>query len=640
MDVRRTPPLPQLVGVQQHPTMSKFIESQLAAKQRRRADAGNLVAEGLNAIASTGAISNVVTSQPQPQQSQTPPQPRAPEPSGYQGPGPQYTQAMAQPIDSVVYPTLPQNSSGPPQNPSGAQLQSVAVSPNQSNPNMPQPPPPSYSSNTIPAGDAPTAHVAFSTPHMGNYSQAYVSDRNFVSAPAPPPNDVYAGMSQMPMPVNMHAYNPFVPYLQPQAPPGAVPMNHPVPMDHPVRAATQAPPPPSSSSSSSDHDDGLPANTYANRFKAILRAVTISEVGPMILLTGGMLAHHYRNRSASKLIPYQMPKWIRYLKNILFAYNGLKFSRNNGLIKAPPKISPTWPQETGKRGLGDVTQPGTRGLSDFEPGDGTRGLDNYDLQGGEPAPNDIVMQMVNAMVGELFGGRDGAAQTAHNGNGVLDGFDHSWAVPRALAEQSHRDVYMSGRNIAEIDAHYLGGAAAIQALETERQAVAMQPHVVDSQHEYRVMGMALSEVDTLLERKADAGALGSDDTLQLVGKVALATIIKIKAEEDNHGSDARNRRGVEQPIFSHADQITAYGHANQTTAYSYPGHGQTGYSHGEYSQADYVQNGYAQAGYVQNDYTQTGYAQNDYARAYVPAVGGYQQHPPALDRHAHHSYHY
>ncbi|KAJ1854394.1 hypothetical protein GGH12_004551 [Coemansia sp. RSA 1822] len=626
MDVRRTPPLPQLVGVQQHPTMSKFIESQLAAKQRRRADAENLAAEGLNVIASTGAISNAVTSQPQ--QSQAPPQPRAPEPSGYQGPGPQYTQAMAQPIDSVVYPSLPQNSSGPPQNPSGAphntngaQPQSVAVSPNQSNPNMPQPPPPSYSSNTIPAGDAPTAHVAFSTPHMGNYSQAYVSDRNFVSAPAPPPNDVYAGMSQMPMPVNMHAYNPFVPYLQPQAPPVAVPM------DHHVRAATQAPPPPSSSSSSSDHDDGLPANTYANRFKAILRAVTISEVGPMILLTGGMLAHHYRNRNASKLIPYQMPKWIRYLKNILFAYNGLKFSRNNGLIKAPPKISPTWPQETGKRGLGDVTQPGmgTRGLSDFEPGDGTRGLDNYDLQGGEPAPNDIVMQMVNAMVGELFGGRDGAAQTAHGGSGVLDGFDHSWAVPRALAEQSHRDVYMSGRNIAEIDAHYLGGAAAIQALETERQAVAMQPHVVDSQHEYRVMGMALSEVDTLLERKADAGALGSDDTLQLVGKVALATIIKIKAEEDDRGSDARNRRGVEQPTFSHADQITAYGHANQTAAYSYPGHAQTGYA-----QVDYAQTSYAQAGYAQNDYT----------RAYVPAVGGYQQHPPALDRHAHHSYHY
>ncbi|KAJ2850127.1 hypothetical protein IWW36_002126 [Coemansia brasiliensis] len=398
--------------------------------------------------------------------------------------------------------------------------------------------PPSYTNNSNTPSDDPTVYPGHSAYQMGNFGQpAYnTQERNYTSAPAVPmqPVDAYAGpqpampMPQAPQPA--YNYNPFTPF---EAAASSGEERHRLASK---RSAS------SSSSSSSSSKESLPANTYANRFKAIMRAVTISEVGPMILLVGGMLAHHYKNRNADKLIPYQMPKWIRYLKNMLFTYNAFKSARNNGLIKTIPQIRPTWPQETGKRGLApknDAVPPplNHRGLTDHDPYQG--GYGSRDLQHEmpeQPPQSDIVMQMVNALVGQLY-------QDSPNGNGnpdpesgVLDGFDHSWAVPQELAKKWHHAVYVAGQSLAHVESHFLGGAAAIHVLKAEKQMLREEgPNAsaqLDSMHEYRVMGMALSEVDLLIERKADLGALSPQDNLEHVGKVALATIIKIKAEKD------------------------------------------------------------------------------------------------------------
>ncbi|KAJ1831505.1 hypothetical protein IWW55_002182 [Coemansia sp. RSA 2706] len=592
MEVQTTPPLPHSTSRQQ-PMASKYVEAQ---NNRPRTEAARPVPENTSVIASTvfaAAANNVgnVTSQPQPQQQQQPPG----ENIGYFGPEPQVQQ---RPQSQPALQSLSQPMS---QTPQMANSGIPAVS--QAYP--PPPPPPSYSSNTVPPSDAPTMHTGHNYFGQATYTTA---DRNFVSAaPAPvQPTDPYAGpQSVMPMPQHLHqqqqphAYNPFAPFEHPQMQQFGDP--------HQVenRAASHHPSS-SSSSSAGEEPDTRPDNTYANRFKAIMKAVTISEVGPMILLAGGMLAHHYRNRGAEKLIPYQMPKWIRYMKNMLFAYNGLKFARNNGLIKGPPKIAPTWPQETGKRGLGpsggaaDAMPPpiGHRSLTDYDPYTDNDYNRPRDLHEHEPSDNDVVMQMVNAIVGELFQNGD----MAQNSNGhLLDKFDHSWAVPQQLAEDCHRQAYYSDKNLAAMEPHFLGGAAAIQALQTERQVLQQNAQSqLDLKHEYQVMGMALSECDTLLERKAQSGMLGPDDNLGHVGKVALATVIKIKAEEDaastsHNGRCAQAAHGYEQAAYSHAQP----------------------YDYAPYTHAPYEH------------------------RAYPSVQAGYPREPPPLDNYArHHSYYY
>ncbi|KAJ1748921.1 hypothetical protein LPJ79_004157 [Coemansia sp. RSA 1821] len=397
--------------------------------------------------------------------------------------------------------------------------------------------PPSYTNNSNTPSDAPTVYPGHSAYQMGNFGQpAYnTQERNYTSAPAAPmqPVDAYAGpqpampMPQAPQPA--YNYNPFASFE------AAAPPNE----EHQRLTSKRSASPSSSSSSSSK--ESLPANTYANRFKAIAKAVTISEVGPMILLVGGMLAHHYKNRSADKLIPYQMPKWIRYLKNMLFAYNAFKNARSNGLIKTIPQIRPTWPQETGKRGLApknDAVPPphSHRGISDYDPyQSGHRSRDLQDIP-EQPPQSDIVMQMVNALVAQLYQDTPNGYTGPNTESSVLDGFDHSWAVPQELARKWHHAVYVAGQSLAQIEPHFLGGAAAIHALKAEKQMLREEgPNAsaqLDTMHEYRVMGMALSEVDLLIERKADLGALSPQDSLEHVGKVALATIIKIKAEKD------------------------------------------------------------------------------------------------------------
>ncbi|KAJ2630768.1 hypothetical protein H4R22_002440 [Coemansia sp. RSA 1290] len=420
--------------------------------------------------------------------------------------------------------------------------------------------PPSYTNNSNTPSDAPTVYPGHSAYQMGNFGQpAYnTQERNYTSAPAAPmqPVDAYAGpqpampMPQAPQPA--YNYNPFASFE------AAAPPNE----EHQRLTSKRSASPSSSSSSSSK--ESLPANTYANRFKAIAKAVTISEVGPMILLVGGMLAHHYKNRSADKLIPYQMPKWIRYLKNMLFAYNAFKNARSNGLIKTIPQIRPTWPQETGKRGLApknDAVPPphSHRGISDYDPYQNShRSRDLQDIP--EQAPqSDIVMQMVNALVAQLYQDTPNGYTGPNTESSVLDGFDHSWAVPQELARKWHHAVYVAGQSLAQIEPHFLGGAAAIHALKAEKQMLREEgPNAsaqLDTMHEYRVMGMALSEVDLLIERKADLGALSPQDSLEHVGKVALATIIKIKAEKDAQ----RASRHSAAPMAVRGYDDTGYG---------------------------------------------------------------------------------
>ncbi|KAJ1732563.1 hypothetical protein LPJ61_001982 [Coemansia biformis] len=144
--------------------------------------------------------------------------------------------------------------------------------------------------------------------------------------------------------------------------------------------------------------------------------------------------------------------------------------------------------------------------------------------------DEFMMQVMQQIVGSLF-------RVKPNKRGSVEEFDTSWAMPKHLAEEHYRNIYRHRIGLRGVKPHVLGGAAAIKALRSERQMMSyhgMQQGVSDPgyKQDFMLLGLALTEVHGLLNRKADANELGPDDFLENVGKFAIATIIKIKLDED------------------------------------------------------------------------------------------------------------
>ncbi|KAJ1771407.1 hypothetical protein IW140_003244 [Coemansia sp. RSA 1813] len=182
--------------------------------------------------------------------------------------------------------------------------------------------------------------------------------------------------------------------------------------------------------------------------------------------------------------------------------------------------------------------------------------------GGDP-----ISKMMGKIMGGLFkgkkppgsGGGYSTRDLESSDNNILKQFDDSWAVQKFVAEHYYRHVYRKNMDLRNASAKTLGGAAAIRALREEaRMSVMLTPDdpsvPKDLPYDQIVMGMALSEVNDLLDRKAEAGPLHPEETLEFVGKIALATIIKIKMDEEQGASLQPRKSHSEHRIHSSSSE--------------------------------------------------------------------------------------
>ncbi|KAJ2711930.1 hypothetical protein H4R19_003012 [Coemansia spiralis] len=324
----------------------------------------------------------------------------------------------------------------------------------------------------------------------------------------------------------------------------------------------------SSSSSSLTTARGMPANTFGNRFINGVKALGVSEVvSPLMFIIANIL-HHYKHRTSETLVPYKPPPWMRYVKNFTLAVSSYRWLRTNGIVRpvshAPePAAVPTDGKRSvdASRSLNAATRHTSsrrtehhhhhrsRNAGHSSSRHRSRGLDAAVVpQASHPQPvyadqmqqhgddqvpteadlNDFVMHMVAHIANGLFRAK---------GDGHGDEFDSSWAVPRQMAQEYHRSIFRRGTGLQGVEPHVLAGAAAIQALRNEGEVLGYHRRQYggtnDVRFDFMLLGLALSETQALLTRKADAGAiLGPTDSLEHVGRIALATVIKIKLDEN------------------------------------------------------------------------------------------------------------
>ncbi|KAJ2079736.1 hypothetical protein H4R24_003578 [Coemansia sp. RSA 988] len=247
------------------------------------------------------------------------------------------------------------------------------------------------------------------------------------------------------------------------------------------------------------------ANGLLNCLKDSIHSVTFADALPVFTILGAAFAHHYRFRKSENVTPYSRSRWVKYVNNALFAYNIYTFAIDNGFIKREDN-------EAKREMSWDERQPS---MSSHVK---SRSIDSS-------ASEVNIEQTLQTILGTLF--------VSNRGGSLMDQFDDSWAVDRAAAEYFHDIVYCRKNNLRNANAQALGGAAAVRALQSESQMALQQnenvPHITP---EHMVMGMALSEANALLSHKDVSSMSNSDETLENVGRIALATIIKIKIDQE------------------------------------------------------------------------------------------------------------
>ncbi|KAJ2347065.1 hypothetical protein GGF43_004842, partial [Coemansia sp. RSA 2618] len=244
------------------------------------------------------------------------------------------------------------------------------------------------------------------------------------------------------------------------------------------------------------------ANSLLNCLKDSVRSLSFADMAPAITLMSAAMLHHSINRKSGHLVPYKRSPWVRSINNALFAYNCWGFAKDNGIIKSR--------QPEGGMAKREVRHDVSREVL------GYRDVDS------------VMDNPIEEIAGSLSRSKPGDQPYGAN---VADDFDDRWAVPRATAEHYYDLVYHTRAGVYSANAQMLGGAAAVKALHA-----AHQQHYSGNNPGYKyeqlVVGILLSECSALLERKAEHGYAAADDTMETVGKIALATLIKIKIDEE------------------------------------------------------------------------------------------------------------
>ncbi|KAJ1854396.1 hypothetical protein GGF49_003910 [Coemansia sp. RSA 1853] len=295
-----------------------------------------------------------------------------------------------------------------------------------------------------------------------------------------------------------HYYpNPYPPLHTP-ARPSSIPAHHTSgPQTLTSTYTSEKPRPPKSTSGPQNTAPTASANSFLNCLKDSMRALSFSDVAPALTLMSAAVLHHGINRKSGTMVPYQRSPWVKRINNALFAYNCYGFAKDNGFIKSRELET-----ESTQRGM---TATGTRDL--LQP----------------PSPDSMEPNMIQEIARSLF-------RSTPQGGNLVDAFDDRWAVPKVTAEHYYNLVYHTKSGIHNASVQMLGGAAAIKALCANHQNIYSDSNAA-YKYEHMVMGIALSEATHLVLLQAEHGSAASNDTVQVVGKIALATLIKIKIDE-------------------------------------------------------------------------------------------------------------
>ncbi|KAJ2855595.1 hypothetical protein GGI22_004082 [Coemansia erecta] len=271
------------------------------------------------------------------------------------------------------------------------------------------------------------------------------------------------------------------------------------------------------------------AHTLMSCLRDGLSNLTIVELAPISTLATAAFLHHYRHRHSKDFIPYKPPKWVKYIKNTMYAHSSYRFLINNGIIKKDAVREHIIPKsgDGGARGLPSNGYPleqheyGSMALGNREYG--SRSLENH-------AYGSRSLEHANGMGAAVHGG--GNTQTPS-----VFVFDPRHAIPKAYAKDYYRYVYNDAADLRRTPAYVLAGAAAIRALRNEAHTLSMlaaeEPHMLaELDGEQMAMGMAIAESEECLARKKQQVGvrLANDDTIEYVGRIALATMGKIRED--------------------------------------------------------------------------------------------------------------
>ncbi|KAJ2715543.1 hypothetical protein H4R19_001147 [Coemansia spiralis] len=255
--------------------------------------------------------------------------------------------------------------------------------------------------------------------------------------------------------------------------------------------------------------------TFTAVAKDCLKAVEKPDAIAVLTCLSAAMLHHFRNRNSNGLVPFPNPRWVEYVCNAMSFYSVYSFAKERGLVGSSRAVV----REQRMSGA-PSSAPGTRGIADVAqrpaPTPASRG------------PRTPVPAAAAADIHQLFG-----SAAVEPGNAINE-YDARWAVPKEVARRHHHAVYHAQLDLRSAGPQVLGGAAAIQALRKETAQQRMHQDSGTAAHYadmLTVMDCALVEVDSLLRRKAAAAKLAPADTLENVGRIALATIIKIKMDQ-------------------------------------------------------------------------------------------------------------
>ncbi|KAJ2519306.1 hypothetical protein H4217_002785 [Coemansia sp. RSA 1939] len=326
-----------------------------------------------------------------------------------------------------------------------------------------------------------------------------------------------------------------------------------------------------------------------------LRNVAFVELIPLSSLATAAFLHHYRHRHSKDFIPYSPPKWLKYVKNSLYAYSTYRFLIANGFIKQPEG-----PKPDGKRALaGDGSRSLEMSGEDHSEYGGSRALNLSDGKGNDDG----------------YDGNDGHRAAAAPAEPGVFIFDPRYTIPKTDAKSYYRHVYADGADLRQTPSYVLGGAAGIRALRTEahvREMIAAEAEMpADLDPEHMAMGLAIAEAEECIARKQQqVPRLADDDTIEYIGRIALATMGAIRErkrgaaphhhlehqENYSSSSNSSSTQGKHQDYIAHDEQLFQKQYAQQ-----------------QYAQQQYAQQQYAEQQYAQQQYAQHQYAQHQYS---------------------------
>ncbi|KAJ1817029.1 hypothetical protein LPJ56_004158 [Coemansia sp. RSA 2599] len=374
--------------------------------------------------------------------------------------------------------------------------------------------------------------------------------------------------------------------------------------------------------------------SFLNCLKDSLRHIEYMELLPIAGVLGASLYHHFKHRGSKHVVPFREPTWVKYLNNIAFAHNAYGMVKHGahghhgggsgggvpwtGILSAlagsamASGVRPGFggnnnsqafgrpPPNRPGMGSGGFQQP--YGRPNTQQGGGFGGSGGFG-GAGAAGGGDIVTKVLGKILGNLFKGnqrpsgmgpgggrtRDLESSDLEDSADIFSTFDDSQALQKVVAEHYYKHVYHKNMDLRTASAQTLGGAAAISALRREneinQQFTESREHLPeDMTPDQMLMGCVMSEAEELLRLKQERGPLDPEDTLENIGTIALATIIKIKLDEER-GLDMNSQSAAEN---EYSTEHNGYGHVrrNQSTRHGHREHSRHHYSAHE-SQNDY-----------------------------------------------------